>query len=323
MQGLDNLRTRLVYFGGVAQEDRMRMDKLRTLHRALLYSYQAETIEYEGKKFRCLINSSKNIMDYDNREISIPFESIMPVAKDTREPLTDLPEIFFPTGTVFKWLETNTYWIIYLQALEESAYYRADIKRCDYTLKVNDTDYRVYVRGPVETTIPQNQKAQTSWNDMNYSLDMIIQKNSETLAFFERFTKVKFLDKMWEVQVVDRLGGDGVLEINLKEYFNNTDGELYEEDIMKNLPEIIKPAPADPAIDGEVFIKPYSRHTYTIANANGGIWSVQEPKLAEIQESDDTFAKIKILSGKSCKVHLDYTLPDGTVISQMLYVDSL
>ena len=71
MPGLKNLGTRLMYHGGYRQEDRMRMDKLRTLHKALLYSYQAETIEYGGQQYRCLINPSKNIMDYDNKEISI------------------------------------------------------------------------------------------------------------------------------------------------------------------------------------------------------------------------------------------------------------
>ena len=38
MPGLKNLGTRLMYHGGYRQEDRMRMDKLRTLHKALLYS---------------------------------------------------------------------------------------------------------------------------------------------------------------------------------------------------------------------------------------------------------------------------------------------
>lgn len=323
MPGLKNLGTRLMYNGGYRQEDRMRMDKLRTLHKALLYSYQAETIEYGGQQYRCLINPSKNIMDYDNKEISIPFESIMPTAEEIREPNNELPKIFLPGGTVFRWIETNTYWIIYLQSLEESAYYRADIKRCDYELMINDTAYRVYVRGPVETTIPENQKLQTTWNDMNYTLNVVIQKNSETQEFFHRFQKVRFLDKMWEVQSVDRIGGDGVLEVTLKEYFNNEIGDSFEEDVLAAAPEIVKPTPAEPAILGDFFIKPYSKHDYTVQNINGGVWEIVEPELAEIRESDDTHVKVKIKSGRSCKVHLNYITPLSGTLSQTLYVESL
>lgn len=324
MSGLKNLETRLMYNGGIAQEDRMRMDKRRTLERALLYSYQAETIEYGGRQIRCLINSAKNIMDYDNKEISIPFENIMPIAKKIREPNTELPEIFFPGGTVFKWMETNTYWIIYLQSLEEKAYYRADIKRCDYELVIpNGGKYRVYCRGPVETTIPENQKLQKTWNDMNYTLNIVIQKNGETQAFFHRFQTLKFMDKMWEVQTVDRVGGDGVLDITLKEYFNNEVGDSFEEDIIAAMPEIVEPMPSEPAIVGDFFIKPYSKHEYTVQNVSGGTWEVVETDLAEIRESDDERVKIKIKSGRSCKVHLRYLAPDGSILEQLLYVESL
>lgn len=323
MSGLKNLETRLMYNGGIAQEDRMRMDKRRSLEKALLYSYQAETIEYGDCQIRCLINPNKTIMDYDNKEISIPFERIMPTAEKIKEPLKDLSKIFLPGGTVFKWLETNTYWIIYLQHLEEKAYYRADIKRCDYELKVNDNTYRVYVRGPVETTIPWNQKAQTSWNDMNYSLNMVIEKNDETQEFFHRFKQVKFMNQMWEVQTVNRLGGDGVLDITFKEYFNNDNGEAFEEDVVAAMPEIIKPMPTEPAILGEFFIKPYSKHEYTVQNISGGYWEIAEPDLAEIRESDDTSVKVKIKSGKSCKVHLNYLTSTGVALVQTLYVESI
>lgn len=324
MSGLKNLETRLMYNGGIAQEDRMRMDKRRSLEKALLYSYQAETIEYGDCQIRCLINPNKTIMDYDNKEISIPFERIMPTAEKIKEPLKDLSKIFLPGGTVFKWLETNTYWIIYLQHLEEKAYYRADIKRCDYELAIPDGGtYRVYCRGPVETTIPENQKLQKTWNDMNYTLNVVIQKNTETQAFFHRFQKLRFMDKMWEVQTVDRVGGDGVLEITLKEYFNNEVGDAFEEDLQANIPEIIKPTSLEPAILGDFFIKPYSKHEYTVQNISGGSWQIVESDLAEIRESDDEHVKIKIKSGKSCKIHLNYLAADGSVLTQLLYVESL
>ena len=60
MSSLDNLRTRLTYQGGIAQEDRMDQDKLRSLKKALLYSYQAQTaILDDDREFKCLINHDK------------------------------------------------------------------------------------------------------------------------------------------------------------------------------------------------------------------------------------------------------------------------
>ena len=54
MSGLENLKTRLNYQGGVTAESRFQRDKLKTLKKALIYSYQAETaILSDGRKFRC------------------------------------------------------------------------------------------------------------------------------------------------------------------------------------------------------------------------------------------------------------------------------
>jgi hypothetical protein len=72
MSGLDNLTKRLEFRGGAIQTDRMNYDKLSSLKKALLYSYQATTIllqdetgEY-NREFRCLINPDKTKADYDN-----------------------------------------------------------------------------------------------------------------------------------------------------------------------------------------------------------------------------------------------------------------
>ena len=73
---LELLNKRLRYQGG-NQEQRFINDKLRSLKRALLYSYQAATaILSDGKEFRCLINPDKNKPAYDNKIISIPYKDI-------------------------------------------------------------------------------------------------------------------------------------------------------------------------------------------------------------------------------------------------------
>ena len=62
------MKTRLGYLGGNSQIDRMNKDKLRSLKKALLYSYQAATaILSDGREFRCLINPNKLSLDLDNK----------------------------------------------------------------------------------------------------------------------------------------------------------------------------------------------------------------------------------------------------------------
>ena len=76
MSGLDKLKRRLDYQGG-SQEGRFQRDKLNTLKKALLYSYQAATVVLQdGREFRALMNPDKLKPEYDNKIISIPFGSL-------------------------------------------------------------------------------------------------------------------------------------------------------------------------------------------------------------------------------------------------------
>ena len=59
MSEIDTLQVRLNYLGGNA-EGRLQQDKLRTLKKSLLYSYQGSTIILQdNREFRCLINKDK------------------------------------------------------------------------------------------------------------------------------------------------------------------------------------------------------------------------------------------------------------------------
>ena len=148
MSGLENLKTRVKYYG-VTVEDRLKTDKLRTLKKALFNSYQAETIVLaDGREFKCLINSDKLEKDYDDRYISIPFEDICLNAERLGKTSEGQQKIGLKSGDVFKWKENDSYWITYLPKLEESAYYRATIRRCMYEVTINDTRYKIYFRGP-------------------------------------------------------------------------------------------------------------------------------------------------------------------------------
>jgi hypothetical protein len=118
-------------------------DKRRSLDRAVWYSYQgADVIDVgnaDRKTARALINPNKLKPDYDDKIISIGYEHN------------------FAPGTIFEWVGTNSFWIIYLQDLTELAYFRGDIRKCSYEIAWEDEDgsYSTYVavRGPVETKI--------------------------------------------------------------------------------------------------------------------------------------------------------------------------
>lgn len=127
-------------------------DKRKSLNRALLYSYQAAFVKkiyqfgeeppmgHENDLERALINPDKLKMDYDDKILSIGFES------------------GFKPGDVFEWCNTGSKWIIRLQDLDELAYFRGDIRRCDYEIAWEDSEgnvQRTYaaIRGPVETKI--------------------------------------------------------------------------------------------------------------------------------------------------------------------------
>jgi hypothetical protein len=142
MQSLNNLNKRLQYRGG-NQEQRFQKDKLMSLKRSLLYSYQAATaVLADGREFRCLINPDKLKPAYDNKIISIPFKDIRlnPEQEDKEKTTMGEEEIGMKPGDVFLWKETNTYWLVYLRYIEEDAYFRAEIRRCDTTVTINDNE---------------------------------------------------------------------------------------------------------------------------------------------------------------------------------------
>ena len=102
MSGLDNLKTRLNYIGGDKQIDRMNADKLKSLKKALLYSYQSATAVLEdGKEFRCLINPDHLKNQYDDKILSIPFEDICLNEERQGKTSNNIEKIDIKPGSVF------------------------------------------------------------------------------------------------------------------------------------------------------------------------------------------------------------------------------
>ena len=119
---LNLMHSRLGVRGGDWQQDRMIKDKRKTLDKVVLYSYQGAKVRKldSTESARALINPNKVKQDYDDKVISIGYE------------------YDFKPGTVFDWENTNTKWLIYLQDLTELAYFRGDIRKCNYQIAWKD-----------------------------------------------------------------------------------------------------------------------------------------------------------------------------------------
>lgn len=290
-RGLDNLRLRFNYYGGENQQIRMQKDKLRSLKKSLLYSYQAVTIALmdennefseDSKKFRALINPDKNKGDYDDKILSIPYEDICLNSKDIKDKTSNgIEKINLNPGDVFEWVENNTKWIIYLKFLEETAYLRAEIRRCDQQTEISGKKYWVYTRGPTETSIQWNQKGGVEWNDLNYSMVMYITKDENTANFFHRFQTLKVIEpstnnfKTWQIVGTNPYYGDGIIQVYLDEFFENEIEEAGKKEKEDNTPPAQNPDPESIYIDGPDKVKAYDEVMYSIVNSDSGVWSIE------------------------------------------------
>ena len=305
LHGLDHTETLLKYNGGIAQQDRMILDKRRSLDRALKYSYQGATIKKvddsavpgdgfqtigapQNKTIRALINPNKLKQDYDDKIVSVPWEH------------------GFKTGDVFEWEGTNTHWLIYLQDLTELAYFRGDIRRCAYKLKWKDEDGVIRetyaaTRGPVETKINFIQKNGISVDQPNHSLNILMPKNDFTLSYFKRYSRFylqasheEFPEECrvcWRVEATDWVSMPGVFEITAVEYYSNDDEDDLENGVVGALivePEDSNEEAVNILIDGPSFIRPFAKNTYVYKGVNlGNRWSVSSKLPVTLSVSQD------------------------------------
>lgn len=275
--------TRIQYAGGV-MDNRVDKSKLHSMQMALQNSYQAEWITLNDNKYRCLINPDKLKEDYDQKVISIEYSAGM------------------KEGDVFYWDRTDTYWLVYLQQHSESAYFRAQIRRCNYEIEVNKHKYWVYLRGPVETALVWRQKHNIEFNDLNYSLLIYVTKNEETLDFFKRFQILKIDGHRWRVAATDIFSQGSIIEVYLEEFFDNS---LEDEQIKK---EPIIFGEEEPYIDGPQFVEPYQTEIkYSLANnlnATGAF--LVSSKKVKIVNSDNNSCIINVISGKAGEFKIIY-----------------
>lgn len=320
MSALENMKTRLDYNGGIAQIARMNADKLRSLKKAMTASYQAATaILADGRQFKCLINPDKIKNTYDNKILSIPFEDVCLNASKKGTTSQGIVPINLKAGDVFTWKENGSQWLVYLQRLEETAYFRSEIRKCNKTIEINGNKYSVYVRGPEQLTIDWQKGNLEMFNKENYTLLMYITKNEETLDYFHRFTKIEIDGLPWEVQVVDAIATEGIIEVSLKETYKNTiEKEIEEEE------EIVIPEKKDIYIKGFDKTLPYEEYLYEIIGTKDeGVWEISNNKAKIIGEKNQLQVKIGIITGRSGSFVLRYIREGLDAIELPITIESL
>lgn len=267
MNNYERLKIRAQHANNDRQKDSMVRDKQRSLHRALLYSYQAGWIKKDGVEnaewCRALINPDKLKFDYDEKLISVDFKH------------------GFTAGDTFEWpKDSGTHWIILQQELTELAYFRGNIRRCQYLTAIDpETKEKVgiwcAVRGPVETKINSIQKAGIVAHVPNLTLDIYMPNTDQNRRMFDRYFRFEFADRFWMVQAPDSISTPGILEFTAEEDYNCNHDELIGGKIDPNPPVEDE---REPEILGETFIKPLQEVTYTSTIINSKYkWSITSP----------------------------------------------
>ena len=321
IQGIVDQATKLRFNGGNKQQERMIKDKRRSLDRAVWNSYQAAEVvrtDAENKKpVRALINPNKLKQDYDDKIISIGYE------------------YNFKPGDTFEWLGTRSHWIIYLQDATELAYFRGDIRKCSHQISWEDENGRhstyAAIRGPVETRINYIQKHNISVDLPNYSLNILLPSNEQTLKYFKRYQKFYLQNDLneaekicWRVEAVDWISTPGILEINAVEYYANKDEDNIEEGIVGGLivtPENPNDNETENTIVGETFIKPKKTYDYHFEGREVQDWIVDKkyPVVLIEDELDPQHICLKWDSSYSGQFDLIYGLYTKTIVVESLF----
>lgn len=285
MENLELMKMRARALNNDRQIERMVRDKLKSLHRSLLYSYQSAWIQKVGseEKNRALINPDKIKFDYDEKIVSID------------------PKWEYKPGDVFEWKNTGTYWLILKQELTEIAYFRGNCRRCQAVEVLNketgETEtYWMAIRGPVETKINTIQKAGIVADVPNLTINAYVTKNDKTVKYFDRYQRFAFAGRYWKVTAPDSISTPGILEFTAEEDYDCKHDDLIVEIVDPNPPveEFVN------NIIGETFIYPLSSMIYsTTYPINGATWSV---KLTNENKDIDDVLEYEILDDGNIKI---------------------
>ena len=129
----------------------------------------------------------------------------------------------------------------------------------------------------------------------------------------------------WQVEAINPYGGDGIIIVHLSEYFNNKYEQKKKEEEKPS--DTLIEEPGYPRIIGDNKIRPYDIKSYRIENANGGVWSIENPADKKTQAriisiTGDTVT-IEVITGKKGAFNLIYKTIDDESIILPITINSL
>lgn len=266
LENLELLKKRAMATNNDRQRNRMIIDKQRSFHRALLYSYQAAWIKKDNDEtatwVRALMNPDRLKFDYDEKVVSVDYEA------------------GFAAGDTFEWgKDTGSHWIILKPEVSELAYLRANVRRCKELIVTDSETGMQYsqwcsIRGPVETKINTIQKAGIVADVPNLTLDIYMKDNEINRRNFKRYCNFEFDGYFWKVQAPDHISTPGILEVQAEEDYDCKHGDRIIEIVDPN-EEVDENANT---IEGETFVKPLSiNHYQTRRPLYNTVWTVSLP----------------------------------------------
>lgn len=313
IDGVDLQAVRFRQAGGNKQQERMIKDKRRSLDRAVWNSYQgAEIVKVDAidkTPIRALINPDKLKQDYDDKIISVGFEYNI------------------KSGDIFEWLGTNTKWLVYLQDLTELAYFRGEIRRCRYEIVWQDDAGELHrtpaaVKGPSEKNIISIQKSNTSIDTPNYSLNILLPNNKNTIEYFKRYSKFYLQGNptCWRVEAVDNISTPGIIEVIAYEYYSN---EIEDDVIAGIVGGLIEEPKAEGSMEiiGETFIKVKKNYHYEFDGSQAETWTVDKkyPVVLTLDPTDPRKVNIRWTSSYSGQFELAYGEYKKTIVVESLF----
>ena len=308
------MKKRIEYRGG-AGVDRLIADKLKSLKRALKLSYHSATAVFsDGREFHCLINPSKVVISEDIKIFSIPYKDICLNAEKPEQTTTTKGEVDtnVSIGQIIEWKETGTHWLIYNQHLEEAAYFRGDLRRCDYEVSIGGKKYWAYFQGPGKQILSWQNKEHEIYNKVNETGLMYLPNTEELRATLKRFVVLEINGEPWEVQNVDSVTNPGLMTVTVKEHYKNSVAAAQVQ-VEQSEPEEV----TGPRIIGAESVYPYETYEYLIEGATGGEWQLSNAK-AKFTMRDSLNAAIEITTGKSGQVTLSYVTPLVTYVKNIV-----
>ena len=288
-----------------------------------------------GFHFRCLINHDKLKVDYEDKILSIPYRQIPveyegntelvlqdkivdsgtpgrfldeqgnPVLDEQGEVIT---QYRVKPGDTFKWISGNegympdSYWIIFLQYSEQTAYFRGEIRKADDEIQVIPIEddgsagdpliYHGWTTGPNEDQAIWNVKKGVVWNDLYYSKILYITKDETTQAFFKRFDRVIINGQSWAIHGFNSNYGTssknaegGLIRVALKETYTSTN------QMIDNLKQMEQTSGGE--IIGPTSVQTYDVIKYYVTEGEGS-WSISSGAPVSILSQQDKQIKLEI-----------------------------